>query len=587
MPNEMLPKRGPDTGYLALLGLIFSLVGANRRRELYRVAILLIISAVFEVVSLSAILPFFRSLSDLGPPESLPLGIFLSRYTNYLPAHDVRLVATIFFGLLFLVSAIFRLATLRASCSFSFGLGIDLASRVYYSALTQPYEEQIQRSTSEPISVVSAKVSETVFYVLIPLLNLITSVFMGAAAIIFLFISIPLRILALFSAVGISYYFVIIANKNRVKRNSEIISRETTNVVKHLQEGFGGIRDIIIDSSYQEILKGFAASNNALRQAQLQNQLAERSPRIYIEALAFLFLAATAFLISKGQLGPQASLPLLGALAVGLQRVLASSQQVYSSLSLMQGARASLEETLSYLQKPDLLQKRTTKGPLKFARSLKMSHLTYRYPASGIDILFDLSLVINKGQRIGFIGPTGSGKSTLVDLVMGLLEPVHGEILVDGVPLTPACIPDWQANISHVPQDIYLKDATIRENIAFGVPLDQIDDSLIAQVSRVAQISSFVSSMPLAYSTYVGERGVQLSGGQRQRIGIARALYKRPSLLVLDEATSALDSDTEMAVMDGINSLESGITILMIAHRTSTLECCDCIYDLGNPESFR
>ena len=587
VPSKSFSMYAPSSSYLSLLRLAFDLVGAKRRRELYRLVILLTISAVFEVVSLSAILPFFRALSEPSLSEGFPLGLSVSRYGYPISSENLPVLATMLFCLLFMLSGVFRLLSLRASSLFSFDLGIDLASRVFYSSLTQPYEVQIQRSTSEPISIASTKVSETIFYVLIPFLNLVIAAFMGLAAIIFLFIAIPPHILALFSAVVVSYYFVIVANKNRVRRNSEIISRETTNIVRHLQEGFGAIRDIIIDSSYQEALRGFEVSNRALRAAQLQNQLAERSPRIYIEVLAFLFLAATAFFLSKGQFGSQASLPILGALAVGLQRLLISSQQVYGSLSLMQGARASLEETLAYLDKSVSVQKRTPGRLLEFSSCLSLSHLSYRYPVSSHNILVDLSLVINKGQRIGFVGPTGSGKSTLVDLIMGLLVPTHGEILVDGVPLTPALVPDWQSNISHVPQDIYLKDATIRENIAFGIPSEQIDDSLIETVSRVAQISSFVASMPLGYSTFVGERGVQLSGGQRQRIGIARALYKRPALLVLDEATSALDSDTEIAVMEGINSLDAAITILMIAHRTSTLECCDCIYDLGNPLSFR
>ena len=588
MSGKLFFKSPLSFGYLRLLRLTFILVGAERRRQLYRLGILLITSMFLELVSLSSILPFFRFLSQASPSEAFPLGSFLTRNIYFLSADNLSLLATLLFCLLFFVSGIFRLVTLRASSSFSFGLGIDLASRVYYSALTQPYEDQIQRSTSEPISIVSTKVSETIFHVLIPFFNLVTGAFMGAAAIIFLFISIPLDILSYFGVVGASYYFVIIANKNRVVRNSEIISRETTNVVKELQEGFGGIRDIIIDSSYSEALKVFALSNTSLRSAQLQNQLAERSPRVYIETIAFIFLAVTAFFLSNSQLGTQGSLPVLGALAVGLQRLLASSQQIYSSLSLMQGARSSLSETLRYLQKdPGPLQLNMPPPSTSFLSHIEISHLTYGYPSSSDLILRDLSFVINKGQRIGFVGPTGSGKSTLVDLIMGLLIPVQGEILIDGVPLGPSSIAGWQSNIAHVPQDIFLKDASIRENIAFGVPSDQISDSLIEQVSCIAQISAFIDSMPQKYFTRVGERGVQLSGGQRQRIGIARALYKLPALLVLDEATSALDTDTEKAVMAGIKDLESGITILMIAHRVSTLENCDRIYDLANPSSFR
>jgi ATP-binding cassette subfamily B protein len=271
----------------------------------------------------------------------------------------------------------------------------------------------------------------------------------------------------------------------------------------------------------------------------------------------------------------------LGALALGAQRLLPALQQSYSAWASIAGNHASLDDTIELLDQPlpaELLQ--PAPAPLLFQKDIQFRGVRFRYANDGPWVLDGLNLVIVKGARVGFVGSTGSGKSTTLDLLMGLLMPTEGELLVDGQPISGIRVKAWQQTIAHVPQSIYLADTTLAENIAFGVPPDTIDLDRVRQAARQAQIADFIESSPEGYQAYVGERGIRLSGGQRQRIGIARALYKQASVLVFDEATSALDNATEQSVMDAIEGLSSDLTILLIAHRLTTVRRCDTIVEL-------
>jgi ATP-binding cassette subfamily B protein len=245
------------------------------------------------------------------------------------------------------------------------------------------------------------------------------------------------------------------------------------------------------------------------------------------------------------------------------------------------GSRASLAGTIELLDQPlpaDVLQ--PTSAPLRFQKDIRFNAVRFRYTNDGPWVLDGLNLVISKGARVGFVGSTGSGKSTTLDLLMGLLMPTQGVLLVDGHPIRGKRIRAWQRTIAHVPQNIFLADTTLAENIAFGVPRGDIDMDRVRQVARQAQIAEFIESRPEGYNAYVGERGIRLSGGQRQRIGIARALYKQATVLVFDEATSALDNATEQSVMDAITALNRDLTVLLIAHRLTTVRRCDSIVEL-------
>jgi ABC-type multidrug transport system fused ATPase/permease subunit len=293
-----------------------------------------------------------------------------------------------------------------------------------------------------------------------------------------------------------------------------------------------------------------------------------------------VLIAGLALMLSRGPGGLVEALPVLGALALGAQRLLPLMQSIYQGWAQVLGGRQLLDDVLGFLDLPvhDRDLPRAPVTPLPFRRDLVLRDVNFRYGPDLPKVLDGVTLRIAKGERIGLIGKTGSGKSTLMDLIMGLLEPTTGELRVDGQLLHASSIRAWQAQIAHVPQAIYLADGTIAENIAFGLEPDRIDMDRVREASRQAEVASFVEGLAEKYDTLVGERGVRLSGGQRQRIGLARALYRRASVLVLDEATSALDTETEAAVMESIRGLGREMTILIVAHRLSTVAMCDRVF---------
>jgi ATP-binding cassette subfamily B protein len=296
-----------------------------------------------------------------------------------------------------------------------------------------------------------------------------------------------------------------------------------------------------------------------------------------------LLITALAYTLAQQSDGIEKTIPILGALALGAQRLLPVLQQAYGSWSGIQSGQASLQDTLKLLDQPvpDDVDQPAVK-PLAFQQYIDLKQLSFRYSPQTPWVLRNVDLTIAKGSRVGFIGTTGSGKSTLLDIVMGLLQPTDGSLEIDGRPVTPTSNRAWQAHIAHVPQAIFLADSTIEENIAFGVPKDQIDPERVRQAAQQAQIADIIETWPEQYKTFVGERGIRLSGGQRQRIGIARALYKQADVIIFDEATSALDNETELEVMQAIETLGDDVTVLIIAHRLTTLRMCSRVVELAN-----
>jgi ATP-binding cassette subfamily B protein len=412
--------------------------------------------------------------------------------------------------------------------------------------------------------------------------NLVSSGFLLTAILIALLSVSPLIALAIFCGFGLIYAVIVRMTRNRLLINSQCIARESTRVIKSLQEGLGCIRDVLIDGSQATFCNIYRNADQPLRVAQGNSSFIGASPRYGVETFGTLLIAMLAYSLSKQAEGIAMAVPILGVLAMGAQRLLPVLQQGYGAWSYIQGGQTSLRDVLELLDQPlpDYADLPVSK-PLPFQQQIALKNLSFRYSPQGPLVLSNLNLCIAKGGSVGLIGTTGSGKSTLLDIVMGLLQPTEGSLEIDGQPITPANCRAWQAQVAHVPQAIFLADNTIEENIAFGVPKDQIDHERVRKAARQAQISDTIESWTGQYQTLVGERGVRLSGGQRQRIGIARALYKRVNVIIFDEATSSLDNETEQAVTQAIENLGDDLTIIIIAHRLTTLKNCKQVVELG------
>jgi ATP-binding cassette, subfamily B, bacterial PglK len=543
--------------------------------------VLTAVSAFAEIASLGAVIPFIGALTQPDRLFKWPVVARFARAVGIEAADQLLLPFTIGFAVIALIAGAVRMLLLWANVRVTFASGADLSSEVYRRTLYQPYSVHVARNSSEVISGITSKVGGTVVGVMFPLMTLISASVSLFATLATLLIIDPWVALGAGFGFGACYGVITWISRSRLRDNSRRMATEYTVVVKALQEGLGGIRDVLIDGSQPVYCEAYRRADQTLRSAQGDNAFIAQSPRFSMEAIGMVLIAVLAFGLSRQLHGVAAALPVLGALALGAQRLLPALQQVYGAWASIAGSHASLEDTVDLLDQPlpnDIALPRP--APLPFRREIRFEDVCFRYAIDGPWVLDHLNFVIPKGTRVGLVGGTGSGKSTTLDLLMGLLEPIEGSIAIDGQALGGNVVRAWQACVAHVPQSIFLADTTLQENIAFGTPLDAIDPQRVRLAAQHAQICDFIDSMPQGFQSLVGERGVRLSGGQRQRIGIARALYKEASVLILDEATSALDNSTERSVMDAIDGLSRDLTVFMIAHRLSTVRRCDTILEL-------
>ena len=536
-----------------------------------------------EILSIGAVLPFLAVLTNPDRIFQLPVVRPLINFLGFSSPDQLLLPLTIVFAFAALISGAMRLLLLWASTRISFAIGADLSINIYRRTLYQPYAVHASRNSSEIISGISVKASSVIGYIITPSLTLISSAIMLVVILLALISIDPAIALAAFGGFGLIYAVIIKLTKGRMLINSQSISRDSNQLIKSLQEGLGGIRDVLIDGCQAVYCQIYRNADLPLRKAQGNSNFISASPRFGIEALGMMLIAMLAYALARQPDGIAKTIPVLGALALGAQRLLPVLQGGYASWSSTQSGQISLKDTLELLDQPlPEYVDQPPATPIQFQQQINLNQLSFRYTPQTPWILNNLDLTIQKGSRIGFIGLTGSGKSTLLDIVMGLLQPNEGTLEIDSEEITTHNTRNWQAHIAHVPQAIFLADSTIQENIAFGVPINKIDNALVKQAAEQAQIADIIETWPKKYQTFVGERGIRLSGGQRQRIGIARALYKQADVIIFDEATSALDNKTEQAVMQSIETLGKDLTVLIIAHRLTTLQNCDQIVELAN-----
>ncbi len=564
-------------------------VGARRRIQLGMLFFLSVIASLLELVSIGTILPFLGALTR---PEQVFRHKFARPFIDLLGVvepQQLLLPITLCFAAAALIAGGGRFLMLWAQIALSHSVGADLSISMYRRTLYQPYSVHVARNSSEVIAAISVKASQVTRQTLFPIVTISSSLLVALAILCMLLAIEPKIAVFAFLGFGSIYLVVMMLTRGRLVRDSRRVSQEQNQVIKVLQEGLGGIRDVLIDGTQASYCAIYRNADLPLRKAMASIQLIGFGPRYGIEALGMVLIAGFAYSLAVRADGLTNAIPVLGVFALGAQRLLPALQQAFAAWSQIRGSQVVLFDALVILEQPlPTITEMPVQQCMEFDRAIELDDVSFQYQgASSGTVINNLSLSIPKGSKVGFIGSTGSGKSTLLDIIMGLLQPTKGKLKIDGVPVTEMNQRAWQAHVAHVPQAIFLADATIAENIAFGVPPEKIDHERVRIAAEKAQIADTIATWDRQYETPVGERGVRLSGGQRQRIGIARALYKQASVIIFDEATSALDNETEAAVMRAIDALGEGLTILIVAHRLTTLKNCNEVIELVTGEVRR
>ena len=572
-----------DKSKLKLLATLWRHIEPRRRKQFGLLLALVIVAAFAEVVSIGAVLPF---LAVLTAPERLFEHSVLQPFIEFMGINspsELLLPMTLLFGSAAVMAGGIRLLLIWASTHLSFITGADIGLRIYRRTLYQPYSVHVARNSSEVINGITRKADSVINQTILPILNCVSYGIILLSILTILVAISPMVALGSFGSFGFFYVCIMLWNRKSLQKDSQGVAVESTRVVKALQEGLGGIRDVLIDGSQSVYSDVFQKSDRSLRKSQANIVFIGSSPRFALEALGMAGIATLAYFLVLQPGGIDDAIPILGGLAVGAQRLLPALQGMYGGWVNMKGGKESLRDALDLLEQPlPEYAGQARPDPIQFTDLLELQNVSFRYGQYEPWALQNINLQIEKGQRIGIMGASGGGKSTLTDIIMGLLVPSSGHIEIDGQLMGDEDTRAWQAHIAHVPQNIYLSDASIKENIAFGVPVEKINNARVHEAARKASLSAIIDKMEGRYETNVGEQGARLSGGQRQRIGIARALYKNADVLIFDEATSALDGGTESEVMNALDGLDADLTILIIAHRLATLAGCDKIVEISN-----
>lgn len=567
---------------LRALSPLWQGLSRRRRRQLLGLQILSLAAAAGEVANLGALLPVLRMLAN--PAEGLRGLGPLASPLRALPEQHLLLSLGLGFVLVVALSTTLRVMTIRVQLRLTALIAADLGEQVFAAVLQRPFPWHLQHNTSTVLAYISNDVDQlrqSIQAFLIVVANLAIVLLLGGSLIALA----PWLMPAIGALLAGFYLLVFHFTRGTLRSDGQRATAMYQTSLQVVQEALGGIRDVLLDRSQPFFLENYRSRIRSFRLAAASINVKAQVPRYLIEGFAVVLIVAITLTLALQGYGIEQQLPLLGGLALGAYRLLQPLQQCFVSLSNLQANQASLQRLQPFLVNcaatqpgrlpllPDLA------APSEKVPLLQLEQLSFRYSPEGPWVLRDLELAIQLGERIAFVGSTGSGKSTTSDLILGLLKPTQGRVLAHGQDLqaTAGLVAAWQQHVAHVPQSIYLSDASFAANIAFGVPEEQIDHRRVQQAAEQAQIAELIESSKEGYATVVGERGVCLSGGQRQRIGLARALYKQAVLLVLDEATSALDNRTEAEVMAAIEGLDRQITVILIAHRLSTVQSCDRI----------
>jgi ATP-binding cassette, subfamily B, bacterial PglK len=536
------------------------------------------IGMAFETLGIGLIVPLLALFTQPDYVERVPaLRPWLASLGN--PSHETLVIgATLALIAVYTCKALFLGFLAWRQAKFAFGMQASLSQRLFAAYLRQSYTFHLLRNSAELIRNMTVEVSAVISSALIPGMLLFAESMVLIGVFVLLLCVEPLGALVVIGVLGLAAALFHRLTRRRISRWGLARQHHEGLRIQHLQQGLGGVKDVKLLGREAEFLEQFRVHNTQSAQVAQRQSALQQLPRLWLELLAVVGIATLVILMLAQGRALGAVLPTLGLFAASAFRLMPSANRIISGVQALRYGLPAIEVLLAELQPAAAAPPRAgDRNATAFRETLQLDKVAFKYPGAAAPALNDLSLTIQRGETVGFIGTSGAGKSTLVDVLLGLLAPDAGQVRVDGADIQQN-LRNWQDQIGYVPQSIFLTDDTLRRNVAFGLPDARIDEEAVWHALRAAQLEDFARALPAGLETMMGERGVRLSGGQRQRIGIARALYHDPAVLVLDEATSSLDTATERGVMQSVMALRGDKTLLIVAHRLSTVERCDRLY---------
>ncbi|MEH6592460.1 MAG: ATP-binding cassette domain-containing protein [Halioglobus sp.] len=569
---------------IASLKELYSLLTAEQRKKLAQLQVLVILMSIAEVASVFAIGPFMALVGNIDQLSGDGIIAQIYDWTGLTNTTHFLILVGIFALLALTVSALLSTLTIWRLSMYGSRVGAELSNRLYMYYMHQPWLYHASGNSSHLINKISNESARVTNGIIGPLMQVNARLVMALTMAVAVFIYNPIVAVTGVILFGGAYAFLFAVVRARVHRNGLAVSKQQTRRLKLMSEGFGGIKDVLLLGRQSHFTDRFSSASYSYARATGNNSVLSSAPRFILELVAFgavIFLVLALLLSNNGDMGR--ILPAISVYALAGFKLLPAFQQVYSSLTSIKGSMPALDNIKDELRLSSNLSfknETASEDSQCFTRSpeIGLRDVSFSYSTAAANVVNGVSLTIAANTVVGFVGASGSGKSTLIDILMGLIQPNEGTVVIDGNPLTKENLRAWQNQIGFVAQSIYLADASIRDNVAFGLPQDLIEQDKVDAAIKTAHLQELVQSLPQGLDTIVGERGVQLSGGQRQRIGIARALYHNAQVLIFDEATSALDGITEKLIMDAIHDFAGSKTIVLIAHRLATVKKCDRIY---------
>jgi HlyD family secretion protein len=563
---------------------LFSLLTRKQKRELYLMQLIILMSAVSELVSTVSIMPFIALAAN---PDIIESNRYFAWVYHHMgtPGHDVFLV---YLGLAFIALVTFSNGIMLADQflmnRYSFRLGGEISSKLYGYYLAK---DIVYHSITNSATLIQRVMRDSTLLstaLIAPALRLnarLFSIFLLASLIVFVD---PLVALVTIVVLGAVYWFIFYVIRGAIYRNGKLVSELGQQRNRLLNESFGGIKDMKLYSFEPTYLSDYRSSTKASNRALANNMILGESPYYIVETVVFAGMVLLTMYLYSSEGGMHAALPLLTLYGMAGMKIVPKLQQSYLAVTKIRGAQAAFN--LVYGDLVAASKGKPFEGaavePLRPQSTIELKNITYRYTIDSTPVFEGVSITFNVGETTAVVGRSGVGKSTLLDILMGLIEPQEGGIFIDGACVSDEILPAWRAAIGYVPQEVYLTDTNPAMNIAFGVREEDIDMERVVKAAKIAKIHDFIETLPNKYHARIGERGAQFSGGQKQRIGLARAFYRNVSVLILDEATSALDSATQSEILKNLGNVGVNLTVIMVTHRSEGVTMADRVIDLAS-----